>query len=273
MNISRRRAAGFTLIEIVLTVALTAVVVGMGFGLLTAAQQIAQLQQEQSASGRDGWRFLYQLTRELREGMPPDQLGKEAEWSGASASAKLLDAISTTGWPDVSIKDFEGRRLTVSKDTIRFCTLRAVSPSQPPGPGVVEYSLERDPKKNMINIVRRVTLAASPDKVETTMIEPSDPNSSFGFISLAFEYLDAQGQWHPAWTDTKTMPRAVRVSVSTLMRPTRRIKLPVVNQYSTLVYLPTGSRIPQCPRARRMLCMVRGASTDASGDPARPGSP
>lgn len=100
MNISRRRAAGFTLIEIVLTVALTAVVVGMGFGLLTAAQQIAQLQQEQSASGRDGWRFLYQLTRELREGMPPDQLGKEAEWSGASASAKLLDAISTTGWPE-----------------------------------------------------------------------------------------------------------------------------------------------------------------------------
>ena len=135
--------------------------------------------------------------------------------------------------------------MTVSKDTIRFCTLRAVSPSQPPGPGMVEYSLERDAKKDVVNIVRRVTLAASPDKVETTVIKPSDPNSSFGFVSLGFQYLDAQGQWHPEWTDTKTMPRAVRISVSTLVRPSRRIKLPVVNQYSTLVYLPTGSRIPQ----------------------------
>ncbi|MGD1000475.1 MAG: prepilin-type N-terminal cleavage/methylation domain-containing protein [Candidatus Brocadiia bacterium] len=246
MNITRRRAAGFTLIEIMLTVVLTAVVVGMGFGLLTSAQQIAQLQQEQSASGRDGWTFLYRLTRELREATPPSQLGEGAEWRGASGSAKLLDMVSTAGWPDVSIKDFEGRQLTVSKDTIRFCTLRVVSPSQPPAPGMIEYSLERDPKKNVVHIVRRAALlGASPDQVETTVIEPSDPASSVGFVSLGFQYLDAQSQWRPEWTDAKTMPRAVRISVSTLVRPSRQIKLPVMNQYSTLVYLPTGSRIPQ----------------------------
>ena len=38
MNISRRRAAGFTLVEIMVTVVLTAVIVGMGFGLLISAQ-------------------------------------------------------------------------------------------------------------------------------------------------------------------------------------------------------------------------------------------
>jgi hypothetical protein len=41
------------------------------------------------------------------------------------------------------------------------------------------------------------------------------------------------------------MPRAVRVSVSTLVRPSRRNRVPVVNEFSTLVYLPTDSRIPQ----------------------------
>jgi hypothetical protein len=41
------------------------------------------------------------------------------------------------------------------------------------------------------------------------------------------------------------MPCAVRSSVSTLVRPSRRVKVPVMNQYSTLVYLATGSRIPQ----------------------------
>ena len=76
MNISRRRDAGFTLIEIMVTAALTAIVVGMGFGLLTSAQQIAQLQQEQSAAGRDGWTFVYRLTRELREAMPPRPVGR-----------------------------------------------------------------------------------------------------------------------------------------------------------------------------------------------------
>jgi len=246
MNISRRRAAGFTLVEIMVTVVLTAVIVGMGFGLLISAQQIAQLQQEQSASGRDGWTFLYRLTRELREATPPSQLGEGAEWRGASGSAKLLDMVSTAGWPDVSIKDFEGRQLTVSKDTIRFCTLRVVSPGQPPAPGMIEYSLERDPKKNVVNIVRRAAPLGTPlEKAETTVIGPSDAGSSFGFVSLAFQYLDAQSQWRPEWTDAKTMPRAVRISVSTLVRPSRQIKLPVMNQYSTLVYLPTGSRIPQ----------------------------
>jgi prepilin-type N-terminal cleavage/methylation domain-containing protein len=249
MNIRRRRDAGFTLIEIMLTVALTALVVGMGFGLLTAAQQIGQIQQEQSAASRDGWVFLYRLSRELREAIPPSQLGGEAEWSGAHASAKLLDTISTAGWPAVALQNFRESKESqwpVSNDTIRFCTLRVVSPGQPPTPGMIEYSLERDPKKNVVNIVRRAAPAgASLDKAETVVYGPSAPDSSFGFVSLGFQYLDAQGQWRPEWKDTKTMPCAVRISVSTLVRPSRRIKAPVVNQYSTLVYLATGSRIPQ----------------------------
>ncbi len=96
MNISRRRAAGFTLIEIMVTVVLTAVVVGMGFGLLISAQQIAQLQQEQSAAGRDGWTFIYRLSRELREAMPPSQLG---EGGGVARHRALRQNCSTRSPP------------------------------------------------------------------------------------------------------------------------------------------------------------------------------
>jgi type II secretory pathway pseudopilin PulG len=259
MNISRRREAGFTLIEILLTVVLTGVVVGMGFGLLTAAQQIAQIQQEQSAAGRDGWLFLYRVSRQLREAIPPSQLGEGAEWRGTHASAMLLDTISTAGWPGTALQIFreskENQQLA-SSDTIRFCTLRVISPGQPPTPGMIEYSLERAQvnKKQVFKIVRRsaplgVSLEKKDGKDEKGVITdefmPSDPDSSYGFISLGFQYLDAQGKWDPEWTDTKTMPCAVRISVSTLVRPSRQIKAPVVNQYSTLVYLPTGSRIPQ----------------------------
>jgi prepilin-type N-terminal cleavage/methylation domain-containing protein len=250
MRTARRREQGFTLLEIMVTAALTAIVVGMGFGVLTSAQQIAQQQQELSAVGRDGWSFVYKVSRELREAVPPSQLGEAAEWRGTSASAKLLDEVPTAGWPAVSIKEFEGRRLTVSKDTIRFCTLRVASPNQRPVPGMIEYSLQRDPKKNTINIVRRsapagVSLDQGGKEVIREVIKPADADSSLGFVSLGFQYLNAQGQWQAEWTDAKAMPRAVRVSVSTLVRPSRRIKVPVVNDFSTLVYLPTDSRIPQ----------------------------
>jgi prepilin-type N-terminal cleavage/methylation domain-containing protein len=246
MRTARRREQGFTLLEIMVTAALTAIVVGMGFGVLTSAQQIAQQQQELSAVGRDGWSFVYKVSRELREAVPPSQLGEAADWRGTSASAKLLDEGPTAGWPAVSIKEFEGRRLTVSKDTIRFCTLRVASPNQRPAPGVIEYSLQRDEKKNVVNIMRRSAPAGvSLDKGEKEVIRPSDAASSLGFVSLGFQYLDAQGQWQKEWSDAKAMPRAVRISVSTLVRPSRRIKVPVVNDFSTLVYLPTDSRIPQ----------------------------
>ena len=247
MNISRRRDAGFTLLEIMVTAALTAIVVGLGFGLLTSAQQIVQMQQEQSAAGRDGWTFVYRLSRELREAVPPSQLGEGAEWRGTGASAKLLDDglhRRMAGGQHQRIRRRDG--LTVSRDTIRFCTLRVTSPNHPPLPGIIEYSLERDESKNVVNIVRRAApLGVSPDKGEKEVIKPSDPDSSLGFVSLGFQYLDDQGQWQPEWTDTKVMPRAVRVSVGTLVRPSRQIKVPVMNQYSTLVYLPTDSRIPQ----------------------------
>jgi type II secretory pathway pseudopilin PulG len=248
MNIAKRREAGFTLLEIMVTAGLTAIVVGMGFSVMTSAQQTVQMQQEQSAVGRDGWSFVYKLSRELREAVPPSQLGEGAEWRGTSASAKLLDEVSTAGWPDATLKskEFKALEASFSRDTIRFCTLRVASPKQQPAPGMIEYSLQRDEKKNVINIVRRSALAGVPlDKGEKEVIWPSDVASSLGFVSLGFQYLDAQGQWQKEWTDAKAMPRAVRVSVSTLVRPSRRIKVPVVNEYSTLVYLPTDSRIPQ----------------------------
>jgi hypothetical protein len=264
MNISGRREAGFTLVEIMIAAALTAVVVGMGFSVMTSAQQIAQQQQEQSAAGRDGWAFVYRLSRELREGMPPGRLGEGAEWRGASASKKLLDTVSTAGWPEASLELFKENKespLTVSSGTIRFCTLRVASPNQRPAPGWIEYSLKGvDAKGHILDdlkeafavvIVRRsAPLGVSPDKkdekgVITDVITPSDPDSSLGFVSLGFQYLDAKGQWQTEWTDAKAMPRAVRVSVRTLVRPSRLNKAPVVNEYSTLVYLPTDSRIPQ----------------------------
>jgi hypothetical protein len=226
---------------------------GMGYGVMISAQQLGQLQEEQSAAGRDGWAFVYRLSRELREAVPPSQLGAGAQWRGTSRSLKLLDMIFTTGWPAVSIQEFNARRLTVSRDTIRFCTLRVASPNQMPVPGVVEYSLltPRRGKTATVGILRRsaplgVSLDGKDDKdVVTEVIRPMDPSSSYGYVSLGFQYMDSQGQWRKDWTDTKAMPRAVRISVGTLVRPSRRLTVPVVNEYSTLVYLPTDSRIPQ----------------------------
>ena len=246
MNIRRRRDPGFTLVEMMVGAGLTAIVMGLGFGLLTSAQQIAQLQQEQSAAGRDGWIFVYKLSRELREAVPPSQVGEGAEWRGTSASAQLLAQVSTAKWPDVTVQEFKARQLNVSMDTIQFYTLRVSSLNEPPVPGVIEYSLKRDEKNDVINIVRRSAPLGVPlDKGETQVIGPSDPNSSLGFVSLDFQYLDGQGQWHPEWTDAKAMPRAVRVSVSTLLRPSRQVRVPVINQYSTQLDLTTDSRIPQ----------------------------
>jgi hypothetical protein len=182
----------------------------------------------------------------LREGLPASALDGEAAWRGTSGSAKLLDEVSTYGWPDVAVKEFEARQIQVSTDKIQFYTLRFGSPNLPPGPGVIEYSLKRDTKSNVVNIVRRAApLGVSLDNGETQAIRPSDVDSSLGFVSLEFRYLDDRGQWRPEWTDGKAMPRAVRVSVSTLLRPTRQLRVPIINQYSTQVDLTADSRIPQ----------------------------
>ena len=246
MNIRRGRNAGVTLLEMIFVAAFAALILGLGFELLTSAQQISLLQQEQSAASRDAWVFVHRISKELREAIPPAETGGEGRWRGASASVKLLEMVSPAKWPDVSLKEFQARQVTCSNDTIEFCTLHVPSANLAPVPGVVEYSLRRGERNDVVNIVRRAAPLGVPlEKGETEVIGPVDPESSLGFVSLRFEYLDAKGQWRGEWTEEKSMPSAVRVSVSTLLRPSRQLRVPVINQYSTQVDLPTDTRIPQ----------------------------
>ena len=58
---------------------------------------------------------------------------------------------------------------------------------------MVEYSLERDRVEDVVNIVRRsAPLGVSLDKGEKDR-SGLGPEQLLGFVSLGFQYLDAQG--------------------------------------------------------------------------------
>jgi len=239
MRIRRRKEQGLTLIEILVTAGLTAIVVGMSATVISSVQALWADQQERSAAARDGWLFVDKLCRELRESVPPAQLGEGAQWRGTNVRAPLLEAVSTAGWPETTIAEYKRQALEISDGAIRFPTLRVMAQGRRAEPGMVEYSLERDTSNHVVGISRRAAqMGVPPSAADHGVLSPS-------VVSLGFEYLGADGRWQTAWNDSSAIPRAVRISVGTLVRPSRRNKMPVVTRFSTLVYLPADSRIPQ----------------------------
>ncbi len=224
------RQQGITLLELLLAVAILAVVLGISMGILMSAQRLWSSQQERMISTRAGWLWAHRLCKEMRMAIPPAELGGGARWQGTNAGGTLHDALPKGRRPESVVEELKAIR--VDYDTIRFPTARLKGRE---GPGMTEYSLKRDENNGVVGIVRRTAPRGS------SLSDAKEDIVNDRVVSLDFEYLDADGKWRQEWKDGSAAPLAVRVTMGTLLRRTRMAY--DVMRFSTLVYLPAGSRI------------------------------
>jgi len=221
---------GMTLLELLLAVAILAVVLGMGLGILTSAQQLWFYQQERMIAARQGWIWAQRICRDIRMAIPPAELGGGAEWLGTDARATFYDALP----PPLRVQEMkeEYQKITVGRDSVRFPIARLKGRE---GPGMTEYALRWDEERGAVGIVRRTAPRGTPwSQAQEELVNDHA-------VSLDVEYLGADGKWRSEWKDRSATPSAVRVTVGTLLRRSRRVY--DVMRFSTLVYLPAGSRI------------------------------
>ena len=87
MKVSRvHRNFCFTLIEVLMAVALTAILLAGGYEVIISATNISRSQQQAATASRTGWQTLQQMSRELRASMPRADTG-----DGSSLTLKNAD--------------------------------------------------------------------------------------------------------------------------------------------------------------------------------------
>ena len=224
---------GFTLVELLVAIAITGIIVSMAFRVGASANDLWRRQAERMTASRAGWQWVHRIARELRMAVPPGQAGA-AELVGQSSTHTLLAALGDGDWDDETAAKL--RKITLSDDTIRFTTARVPSDEELDLTGVVEYRLDRDESGHVIGIsCRTAPLGKSLDDEEAWICTAQAR-------SLGFEYLAADGQWVPEWASTTELPRAVRISVGTYASTAS--PMPSLMQFSTVVYLPAQRRLP-----------------------------
>ena len=228
MRYSARRAKAFTLLEMLVVLAVGAIVVSICVTMTAQAQRFWADHQARIAAGRSAWQCLNRIARDVR------MASADAPVAGSDGRGALADALSEKALTRVEAGAIEG--VTANDDTLALFTARATDYQGIRVPGQVRFALKRDGSGRVLGVVRQsappgVALA---DGYETIMSER--------VMSLDFQYLDAAGAWRPAWEDAATMPRAVRITVASV--PERMSRRGDIQEFTTVVTLAGSARIP-----------------------------
>lgn len=182
----RAQAAGFTLVELLVALAIFAIVSGFAYrGLATLLDSREALQHE-SRKWRDVALFIGRVERDLGA-----VLNRAAKGASGTSLAPVSSAIEApTGK--------EGLALTRAGSPLQENALAA--------PRRIAYRLRE-------GRVERLAWAA----VDAAPRDEPVPVTVLGQVgALAFRFLDARGEWRPAWGlpgSTDTLPAAVEMTV------------------------------------------------------------
>lgn len=224
---ARRRSSGFSLIEVLIVVALLSVVTGMGFRLTRSA---ARLHRQQSASVlafQQGRRALARIARELRGVM---LLSGDERFTFTATGGQAKCALPAAP----GVPESMDREVTVQNDRLRFTTAIAVRHAGGPGLGTVAYALQIKNNGNILGLQRTASALAAEESTESQMLGTKVVELGFRFLTEPGE----KGRWVDRWpADDKSppLPAAVRVTVG-VIRPTDMGK--DIYRYTGAVYLP-----------------------------------
>lgn len=231
MNMNRGRNGGMSLIELLVAIALSAVVIGMGVWIVNVAQSVWMAEQLRVGAARTAAQWEYQFCKELRAALPPKALG--ATWQGNNGSVRLVSSFPAHRFTDAERNELAGKRL--ENDSIRFTTAQIRDMQGRIRPGIVEYRVERNERTGVYGIMRKSAPdVAGLESAQEALVARSS-------VSLDIQYQNSKGLWMSEWKPSQEVPRAVRVAVGAL--PERPGVNPNVMYFSTEVQLPFGERI------------------------------
>lgn len=225
-------ACAFTLLELLLAAALTALALGMALSVAVRSSRLWSGRQEALSASRAAWSLVHRLGRELRMALPPELHGEGAAFAGETALHYLYRPLP--GAEAQGAFDPEMVQIPLGDDRVRF----AVWPfGEGETPLAVEYSVRRGGGNGALGVVRRSAPLGEPlDEAEPVLVARE-------VASFALEYLDAAGDWRTEWADAERLPQAVRITAGALAPD--RGSLPELAEFSTTVYLPAGTRVPR----------------------------
>ena len=237
MRRSTRRQQAFSLLEMLVVLAVGSVIIGICIGMSIQANRMWVTQQARISASRAGWRTVNRIARDLRMAMAPGAGGAFGKLEGRDGSKSMASVLPEGVRNALKPESYES--VKVDDDTLVLPAAHVHDRDDAYRPGVVSYALKYDEAGCAVGILQRTaTLGKSlqGDDAQETVISDQ-------IVSLDFKYLDASGTWQAAWQRGDTMPRAIRVTVGALpKRPTGRLGF---ERFTTTVSLAGGTRIPR----------------------------
>ncbi len=231
-----RALRGFTLLEVMVALAIFVIISGAIYGAFSNAQQTVAFAEERSDAYQVARVMLTQINRELRSAYQPADV-----------------TVSTLTGDDTE----NGNTAEVQTDTLTFLTT-AHKPLQANAPygGVckVSYTVQEDANNQPIGLY--VTEDVHPGLEPDTEAEEPVLLSDL-VVGLNCQYLDGgTGEWVDAWENATTLPAAVRVEL--VVKPPRTTAKPLT--FSTTAEMSALAALPGSAAAS-----AGGASTGGTG--------
>jgi len=232
MRMTFRRQRGMTLLEILVALAITGVVIGLGCGMLSSTERLLAQQQDSAMIDTAGWIWTANIAKDLRSSIALPSVAPDAGWSGTSGKVAFTEGLKVL----TSRVAPEFTNMDLSTDTMRIPVAGVRVSSGQEGAGYVEYSLARGKNGDISGLARKTWLRdETAPAAEPGLVSPR-------IVSLAFAYRSADGAWQPTWNTPATAPKAVRVTLGAIVR---KGKMAYPRYFSTIIALPSGTRITQ----------------------------
>ena len=218
----------FTLIEILMTVALTALVFAMIGGILLSVLKATENIEEKMRTEKAGYGILATLRRDL-SGVYAYDLG------------------------DLAFKGVDSTEGSGGADTLHFVTTADVAPDSETGARArlveIGYRLQKtEGAEGMLSLFRR----AAPFEGDPLEGSESYEELFTRVKSFNLEYLDPESkEWKEGWSEKKKLPLAVKVILELALDETQRIaaqqnqvEIPPP-RYEMVVGVPSRAQIPE----------------------------
>ena len=200
---NRLNKHGFTLVELLVAVALIAAILCMVYGSYFATSKSAQTCKAMIAASEQGRRALEQMARQIRcsyAGTVDDYTETEPVETGSKQSGMILED---------SFSYFNGNSLAPRGEILHLVTTNRLLGEKQPADGLFEVTYKFDKRVSLLSLSQREFIGPA-KKTQVRNFQPVAENVK----SLELKFFDGE-KWLRSWDfmDIKQLPCAVRIEL------------------------------------------------------------
>lgn len=200
---NRLNKYGFTLVELLVAVALIAAILCMVYGSYVATSKSAQTCKAMVAASEQGRRTLEQMARQIRcsyAGTVDDHSETEPVEAGSKQSGIILED---------SFSYFNGNSLAPRGEILHLVTTNRLLGEKQPADGLFEVTYKFDKRESLLSLSQREFIGTA-KKTQARSFQPVAENVK----SIELKFFDGE-KWLRSWEfkDKKQLPYAVRIEL------------------------------------------------------------